>query len=123
MKKNSAGKIFEGALVGAALGIAAGMLFAPKSGKKIRKDIKNVSADFYRKMAPQVKKMNRIGKVQLHKFAAKSVRQYARAKKLSAAEERALMAEAKRSWRHVQKYLPKMSVRKTKASRRNAKKR
>lgn len=116
MKKSSGGKILEGALVGAALGVAAGMLFAPKSGKKIRKNIKSISADFYRKVAPRVKKLRKVGEKQLHAFAAKSVRQYARAKRLSAAEERALMAEAKRSWRHVKKYLPK-------APRKNSKKR
>ncbi len=33
-------KILGGALIGAALGIAAGMLMAPKEGKELRKDIK-----------------------------------------------------------------------------------
>ena len=40
-KKSNAGKWAVGALVAGAVGYVAGVLTAPKSGKEIRKDIKN----------------------------------------------------------------------------------
>ena len=37
---------FKGLLVGGALGALAGILFAPKSGKKLRSDIKEKGSEF-----------------------------------------------------------------------------
>ncbi|HUX35929.1 MAG TPA: YtxH domain-containing protein [Candidatus Paceibacterota bacterium] len=102
--KNS-GKLLEGALVGATLGIAAGMLLAPESGKKMRRDIKKLSGDFYRHIAPQVKKMKKVGEAQYNELVAKGATNYAKAKKLSLSEQKALIAEAKRSWGHIKKHL------------------
>ncbi len=105
MKKNKGGKLLEGALVGAVLGVAAGMLLAPKSGKKMRKDIKEISGDFYRYITPQVKRMKRMGEAQYNALMAKGLKNYAKAKRLSSAEEKAIKMEAKRSWRHIKKHL------------------
>ena len=52
-------KIMGGALIGAVLGIAAGMLMAPKKGKELRKDVKKISADFYKSIAPKLKKIKK----------------------------------------------------------------
>ncbi|MDO8516232.1 MAG: YtxH domain-containing protein [bacterium] len=109
MAKKNGGKLFalEGALIGAVLGVAAGLLLAPSSGKKLRKDIKNRTADFYRYLAPQVKKLKRVSEAQYHAFVAQGVKNFAKAKKLSLAEEKMLAAEAKRSWGHFKKHLPR----------------
>ncbi|HUZ92380.1 MAG TPA: hypothetical protein VNG29_00070, partial [Candidatus Paceibacterota bacterium] len=108
MKKNNNGaKIVEGALVGAALAVAAGMFLKSKAGRKAERKTKVATAKFYRQISPEVKKLRSVGEKQLHAFAAKNAKNFAKAKKLSAAEERALTAEAKHSWRHVKKYLPK----------------
>lgn len=48
MKTN---KLALGAIVGAAVGIAAGILTAPKSGKETRDDIKQKAGDAKRKAA------------------------------------------------------------------------
>ena len=40
MSKNNGGKFILGALVGAVAGAVTGILFAPKSGEKTRKEIK-----------------------------------------------------------------------------------
>ena len=44
-KKSRTGKFVLGAAVGATLGAVAGVLFAPKSGKETREDIKNKAND------------------------------------------------------------------------------
>ncbi len=102
----SGGRILEGTLVGAVLGIAAGMLLAPESGKKMRKDIKKLYGDFYRYIAPKVKKLERMGETEYHAFVAEGIKKYAKAKRLSLEEEKMLAKEAKRSWGHIKKHLP-----------------
>lgn len=44
MGKNTGMSFLKGALVGVAAGAAAGVLFAPKSGKETREDIKKAAA-------------------------------------------------------------------------------
>ncbi len=103
--KKTEGKFLQGALVGAVLSIAAGMLLAPESGKKMRKDIIELSGDFYRYIAPQVKKFARVGEAELNELITQGVKNYAKARKLSNAEEKILAKEAKRSSRHIVKHL------------------
>ncbi len=103
--RKNGGKLLGGALVGAVLGVAAGMLLAPESGKKMRKDIKKLSGDFYRYIAPQVKKLKQVGEAQYNTFIAKGAKNYAKAKRLSLSEEKMLIKEGKRSWRHIKKHL------------------
>lgn len=103
--KGSGGKLLEGALVGAVLGIAAGILITSEAGKKMGTDIKKLSGDFYRYMAPQVKKLKNLGESEYNTLVDQSVKKYAKAKKLSLAEEKVLVKEAKRSWGHIKKHL------------------
>lgn len=44
-KTNTAGKVATGVALGALAGAAAGILFAPKSGKETRKDIEKLAKD------------------------------------------------------------------------------
>ncbi len=104
MKKNG-GKLLAGALVGAALGVGAGLLLASESGKKIRGGIKKLSGEFYHYMIPQIKKLRRVGEAQYHEFMAEGVKNFSKAKKLSLAEGKMLTSEAKRSWGHIKKHL------------------
>ena len=43
---NNGGKFLLGALIGAVAGAAAGLLFAPKSGKETRKDIADKAKEY-----------------------------------------------------------------------------
>lgn len=104
IKKNGA-RFLGDALIGAVLGVVAGILLAPKSGKKMQRDVKKLSGDFYRYIAPQANKLKRIGETQYNEFVAKSVKNYAKLKQLSLAEEKMLITEAKRSWKHIKKHL------------------
>lgn len=103
--KGGSGKILEGALIGAVLGVAAGLLITSEPGKKMRKDIKKLSGDFYRYIAPQVKKLKKVGEAEYGAFVDEGVRHYARAKKISLEEQKILAKEAKRSWGHIKKHL------------------
>lgn len=99
------GVLLGGALIGAALGVAAGLLLAPESGKKLRTDIKKLSGNFYRYLAPQLKKMKHVGEAEYNALVAQGVKSYAKAKKLSEEEVKVLVAEAKRSWKEIKKHL------------------
>ena len=105
MKKNNVAKVAGGALVGAALGAAAGLLLAPESGKELRGDIKKKSADFYRHLAPQLKKMGKMGEAEYKELVKKAMAGYGKAKKLSAKEMAALKKEAHASWKELKKHL------------------
>ncbi len=103
-KNGSKGRnVLEGALVGAILGVAAGMLMAPETGKKLRTDLKKRSADFYRYLAPRVKKLRQIGEERYNAFVDEVAQEYAKAKQLSTSDSRALAVEAKRSWKAIKK--------------------
>lgn len=105
MKKNTVAKVLGGALTGAALGVAAGMLMAPESGKKLRSDIKKKSADFYRQLAPQLKKMGKVGEAEYKELVKKAMTNYKEAKKLSAQEVKELTKEAHAQWKELKKHL------------------
>ena len=104
MKKDTV-KLLEGALVGAVMGAAAGLLLDPESGKKLRGGIKKKSADFYRHLAPQLKKMGRMGETEYKDLVKKAMANYGKAKKLSVKEMAAMTKEAHASWKELKKHL------------------
>ncbi len=108
MAKNK-GKLLEGALIGAVLGVASGMYLASESGRKMEKkagkNIKKLSGDFYRYIVPQIKKMKRMGEAEFNTLVQDGAKKFAKAKKLSLKEEKMLTVEAKRSWKHIKKHL------------------
>lgn len=53
-KKNDAFAFSMGIIAGVVGGIAAGILFAPKSGEETRKELKNTACELYEKHAPQI---------------------------------------------------------------------
>jgi len=104
-KEKNGGGLVAGASIGAVLGIAAGILLAPETGKKMRTDIKKLSGDFYRHIAPQLKKLRVVGEAQYHAVVAEGVRRYAKARRLSRSEEKLLATEGKRAWFHMKRNL------------------
>jgi len=106
---NKGGGMLLGALVGSVLGVAAGMLASSESGKKIgkkmAKDARKLSGDFYRYIAPRMKKLKAVGEKEYNAFMAEGAKKYSKARKLSLEEEKILAGEAKRSWGHIKKHL------------------
>jgi gas vesicle protein len=45
----SKGGLLKGAIIGGAVGAAAGLLFAPKAGRELREDLKNRYSDVHQK--------------------------------------------------------------------------
>ncbi len=97
--------MLAGALIGGALGVAAGMLLAPESGKKFRGGIGRKSAEFYAHLAPRLKKAKRMGEAEYKVFVREAAKSYSKAKRLSGHEEKAIVAHAHRSWKHLKRHL------------------
>lgn len=53
---SSSGKVFAGFVIGAALGVAAGLLFAPSSGVETRKKLKKRSEELTDDLAVNLEK-------------------------------------------------------------------
>ena len=105
MKKKDAVKLLEGAAVGAALGAVTALLLAPESGKALRKDLKSKAADFYKELAPQLKKARKMGEKEYKAAVRKAMAGYKKVKKLSEKEARELTQEAHASWKELRKHL------------------
>lgn len=104
MKKTTKSKLVEGALIGAALGIVAGLALAPKAGEELRADVLKRVNEFYAYLAPRLKKLKKMGEKDFQDFVVKAARAYAKARKLSAEESESIIAEAKKSWKHIKKF-------------------
>lgn len=105
-KKSKKGlHILEGVLAGAALAVAAGIFSQTKTGKKLTSDIRDKSAEFYKYLAPQIKKAKQMTEAQYHQLIDASMARYSKAKKLTNAEIRDLKREARSSWSHLKKNL------------------
>lgn len=113
MKKQTRKKVLAGALIGGALAVAAGMMLLPESVKKegkrkivkAGKTLQQSAVDFYKFVAPQLKKFKHVGEREYKAFIAKSVTAYGKARKLSAHQVAALKKSAEAYWTQVQKHL------------------
>ncbi len=97
-------RFLKGALIGAALGVAAGLMLAPEEGKKFQKDAKKKYAKFYAEVAPKLKKMREVGEKDFKIFIKQAAENYAKAKKMSEPERRTLGKEAQALWKHLSKH-------------------
>jgi len=95
--------LLEGAVIGTALGVTAGLFLASKKGKQLQKDIKQKVIGFYAYVAPKLKKIKKLGEKEYIAFVENAAKNYSKAKKFSAAETKILMAEAKKTWKHLKK--------------------
>ncbi|MEK7507914.1 MAG: YtxH domain-containing protein [Patescibacteria group bacterium] len=102
--KNTKSNLLGGALVGAVLGVAAGMLLAPKSGKKLRKDIGGRVADFHKYISPKIKLLKNMSEAQYKAFMKTAIGGYSKAKKLSAEEAKELAGYAQEFWKHLKRH-------------------
>jgi gas vesicle protein len=93
-----------GALIGAALSIAAGLFMQSKKGKKLRSDIKEKTAEFYAYLAPKLKNMKQIGEKEFSEFIEAAAKDYAEVKKITSEEIKILITDAKSTWAHLKKH-------------------
>jgi len=105
MKKNNRAKIIEGRIVGAALGVAAGIVLVSESGKKFLVDVRKKSAEFHAYLAPRFKKMKKVGENEYDSFVKKAMETYSQKKHLSEKEKNEIISHAKKSWKHIKKHL------------------
>jgi gas vesicle protein len=106
-KNNNGFKFLEGAVAGIALGVAASLFLSSKTGKKITKEAGDYLADFYKHIAPKVKKMEKMGKQEYNEFMKNAVGQYSKIKKMPEEATKELIKNAQQSWEHFSHHLGK----------------
>lgn len=94
----------EGAVIGTALGVAAGLLLQSKKGKQLQKDAKDKAAEFYAYIAPKLKNIKQVGEKEFSEFIENAARDYAKAKKFTTNELKVLITDAKSTWKHLKKH-------------------
>jgi len=107
--KPTSGHFIEGALIGAALGVAASIFAGSSTGKKlgkeIKKDVRHQSVQFYKYIAPKIRKAKRMSEFEYKAFIKNAVMDYSKGKKLSAKEIAPLLKEAQSLWVHLKREL------------------
>lgn len=111
MPKGNTLKLLEGAVAGIALGVAASIFLASKTGKSVKvnviKSIEDITADFYKYISPKMKKMQKMGEKEYKEFMKDSAVKYAKAKKISEDMAKDLVKNAQQSWKHFSNHLTK----------------
>lgn len=102
-KKNS--KFLSGALIGAALGVAVGLFATSKKGKEVTKEIKDKSIEFYKFIAPQLKKVKEMGEKEYKDFIKSTLASYSKNKNLNKTDLANIAKEVQASWKHLKKHL------------------
>ncbi len=102
-KKNS--KFISGALIGAALGVAVGIFSNSEKGKELKKEMKDKMSDFYKTIAPKLKKMKEVGEKEYKTFINKALADYNKDGKFDKEDLKKLANHAHASWKHLKKNL------------------
>lgn len=89
------------------MGAAAAIFLTPESGKNLRKDIKKRASEFYRYIAPRLKKIKKIGEEEYKELVKTAAHQYSQSRKISKTETDALIKEAHKTWKELKKHLQK----------------
>ena len=107
IKKHNKAKFAKGAALGVALGAvvagAAALLFAPKSGKELRADIKKASNDVAKKVLSEVEKTKNMSQKKYHDIVEKVVNEYTKNKKVAESAVAMLKKDLKGKWKEVEK--------------------
>lgn len=107
MAKGNATKFLQGTVIGIALGVAASIYLGLKKGKIVKDDVTDIMADFYKGIAPKVKKIEKMGEKEYKLFMKKAAVQYAKTKKISAKMASQLLKETQQSWKHFSSHVKK----------------
>lgn len=109
MTKKKSNKFISGAVVGTALGVAAGVVLAVLDEKKIKSGVnsaKREAAMIYKKAAPQLKQYKKLGEKEFDAVMKKAVHEFAKARKMSKKDSGAVLREVEKYWKEVKKHLP-----------------
>ena len=68
---NSSTRFLEGILLGGMFGFIGGLLFAPKSGRELRKDLANGSDGLYKQASSSIYDFRDLSQEALHEFQTK----------------------------------------------------
>ena len=103
-KKTSGAKIaVEGALLGIALGVAAGMYLASNSTKELKGRLAEKYAEFSKFMAPKLKKLKKVSQSEYEMMVDKAMVGFGKAAKMTKSEALALAKTAKKHFREISK--------------------
>ena len=97
--KNNKLKMVGSGLVGAAIGVAAGIALAPESGKKFRADVKKKSVELKAYLKPKLKSIEKKGKAEYALF----VKNIKKASKGVKKEIPVVVSRAKKTKKQVKK--------------------
>ncbi len=98
-------KFLRGAAAGLALGVGASIFLSTKKGKKFKKEIDGIVADFYKYTAPRLKKIGKMSQQEYEDFMEKAAVEYVKAKNISADNIDKIVKSAKNSWDYFSEYL------------------
>ena len=93
----------EGAIAGAVIGVGAALLAKSDLGKKLGKEAKHSLSDFLKYLAPQIKKVKKMGEAEYKILVNEAMKQYSKNKKLSKDKIVRLTKEAHATWDHLKK--------------------
>jgi len=105
MAKNNASKFLQGAVAGIALGVAGSMFLSSKKGQELKDNVEDLTADFYKKVSPKLKKIKKLGEKEYKMFMKGAAEQYSKTKKISEEMATQLIKDAQQSWKHFSKHL------------------
>ncbi len=105
MTKNNVSNILEGAVAGIALGVAAGIFLSSKKGKEPRNNIEDITADFYKYVSFNVKKVGKMGEKEYKEFMKNAAVQYVKLKKIPEDAAKQLIKNVQQSWKHFSKHI------------------
>lgn len=93
-KKGSGKKILAVAI----LGVVAGMLLAPKTGKELRRELKKIALKMEKEIIKQAEKTKEITQEKYEEIVEMIVDSYAKAKKISKNDVKAITKDLKKIW-------------------------
>lgn len=100
-KSSTAGSLFTGAAIGAALATAVTMILHSRTGQEMTEELKKKMSDFYDEVIPDLKKLKNVSEKEFRAFMKKAATHYSKAKDFTADESKALLEDAENSWTHI----------------------
>lgn len=105
-----------GFLKGALLGVVAGILLAPKSGKELRESVKKSYKDISKRVTEELSRLKEVSQETYTQVVNSVVRTFVEAKKITVEEAEAIRDQLKQGYEKVRKAHEEAIKKETKAS-------